>query len=277
MMTHWSVLVPVLAGLVLAGPVRAMDNRCAAPDGTAGTPVPLSHAAATLHPGGTLDVLVIGSATVFGPEAALATGSLASRMAARSDGPAPSAPAAGPAPSRGASPGAFPLVMGRALEAAMPGVAVHIAVRGGRGMAATEMVDLMRTALEEHHYQLVIWQTGTVEAVRNVQPGDFSQTLADGEQVARDAGADLVLVDPQYSRFLQTSANLDPYLQAFGQAAAVPDVVWFRRYDLMRNWVGDGQIDLEHTPKAERHAAVELLHACLGAHLAALVADSLRS
>ena len=57
----------------------------------------------------------------------------------------------------------------------------------------------------------------------------------------------------------------------------MPDVVWFRRYDLMRDWVGDGQIDLEHTPKAERRTAVELLHACLGAHLATLVADSLKS
>ena len=203
----------------------------------------------------------------------MAARSFAARAARTGD----TTPAADPSAAALPSPDAFPMVMGRALETALPGVAVHVTVQGARSMAATGMVDLMRTALAQHQYQLVVWQTGTLEAVRNVQPGDFSQTLADGQDVVRAAGADLVLVDPQYSRFLQTNANLDPYLQAFSQAAAVADVVWFRRFDLMRSWVGDGQIDLEHTPKAERRAAVELLHACLGAHLAALVAESLRS
>ena len=273
MMARSARLVRVLLGLVLASPAWAAD-RCEAPEGAAGIPAALSHAASVLHPGGTLDVLVVGSATVFGPEAALAAGTLASQAVhAGSQAAVP----AGSSPLGLPTPGAFPMVMGRTLEGLVPGVTVHVVVRGARSMAATDMVDLMRTALAEHHYQLVIWQTGTLEAVRNVQPGDFSQTLAEGAQVVRDANADLVLVDPQYSRFLQTSANLDPYMQAFSQAAAMPDVVWFRRYDLMRNWVSDGQIDLEHTSKAERRAAVELLHACLGAQLATLVANSLRS
>ena len=274
MMARWFLLLAVL-GLASTNVARAADSRCDAPEGTAGTPAPLSRAAATFHDGGTLDVLVIGSATVFGPEAALSAGTLTSQAAVRNSGP-PSVPA-DPSPAGTPSPGAFPMVMGRALEEAVPGLTVHVTVRGARSIAATDMVDLIRTALAEHRYQLVIWQTGTLEAVRNVQPGDFGQTLADGEQLVHDNGADLVLVDPQYSRFLQTNANLDPYLQAFSQAAAVPDVVWFRRYDLMRSWVSDGLIDLEHTPKAQRKTAVELLHACLGAHLATLVVESLRS
>lgn len=280
-----AALAAGLSGVIWGGPAAAAgvpDARCTVPDGAAGSPAPLVHAAAALHAGGTLDVLVVGSATVFGPEAAMAAGAAAREAAARGippgTGAVPTGDGTGAAPgSSKASDTAFPMVMGRVLEQAVPGAKVHVTVRGARSMSAADMVDVMRSAIASHPYQLVIWQTGTLEAVRNVQPGDFAQTLADGEQVAKEAGADLVLVDPQYSRFLQTNANLDPYLQAFGTAAGVADVVWFKRYDLMREWVGNGQIDLEHTAKGDRKAAVELLHRCLGNELAGLVALSVRS
>ena len=86
-----------------------------------------------------------------------------------------------------------------------------------------------------------------------------------------------MLIDPQYSRFLQTNTNLEPYTQALLQAASMPGVVLFRRFDLMRAWVNEGQLDLERTPKADRKRAVEALHACLGRYLSRLVLESSRS
>lgn len=268
MMWRVAYLMAVLAGAA-SGPALASVDRCAAEVGLAGTPAPLSHTAPLIRAGSTLDVLVIGSATVFGPEASLQPGTITGRLLGVPEGVAPGHIAA--------SDHAFPTVMARAIEAAVPGVTVRVTIRGARGIAATDMLELMRTEMKAHHYPLVIWQTGTVEAVRNVQPGDFAQTLADGEQLVHESDADLILIDPQYSRFLQTNANLDPYLQAFQQAAAMPDVLWFKRYDLMRSWVADGKIDLERTARAERKPTVEALHACLGAQLAHLVLDSLRS
>ena len=121
---------------------------------------------------------------------------------------------------------------------------------------------------------MVIWQTGTVEAVRNIASGQFYQTLSDGATAVNEAGADLVLVDPQFSRFLHANANLDPYNQALQQIAAQPDVILFRRFDLMRHWATEGQIDLERTQRGQRLKAVEALHACLGEALARMVIAS---
>jgi hypothetical protein len=56
------------------------------------------------------------------------------------------------------------------------------------------------------------------------------------------------------------------------QIAAQPDVMLFHRFDLMRHWVGEGQIDLERTPKGQRLKTVETLHSCLGSALARVVA-----
>jgi acyl-CoA thioesterase-1 len=220
-----------------------------------------------------LDVLAVGSATMFGPEASMAPGTVTSQALSAGTG---SLVPTGTALLQPPSERAFPLQMAKQLRALVPGLEVQVTVRGGRGLLASEMLDLMRKELAARHYDLVIWQTGTVEAVRNLPPGEFGQTLSDGAQSVLDTGADLVLVDPQYSRFLQTNSNLDPYFQALQQVAAMPGVVLFRRFDLMRGWANDGAIDLERTSRSDREKAVGTLHACLGRHLARLVAASLR-
>ena len=166
---------------------------------------------------------------------------------------------------------AFPQQMAAALERAVPGVTVKITVRGGRGLSANDQLQLLSDMLDQEKFQLVLWQTGTVEAVRNLPPSEFAQTLSDGVEKTNHAGADLVLVDPQFSRFLQTNSNIDPYEQAFQFVGSMPNVALFHRFELMRSWVNDGQIDLERTPKANRLTAVEQLHACLGVQLARLV------
>lgn len=261
-----------LLGLLAALPATAMPERCAAPDDTAGTAEEMPHVSASLRAGQRLDVLAVGSATVFSPEAALTPGTVTGKALGLLQ-PA-DAPRAKPSPD--VSERAFPQQMAAALRSAVPGAEVRVAVRGGRGMSASDMLEVLRAELGTHPYQLVIWQTGTVEAVRNLPPADFAQTLSDGAALVQDAGADLVLVDPQFSRFLRTNANLDPYTQTLQQVAAMSGVLLFHRYDLMQTWVNEGQIDLERTPKAERQKAVEALHACLGAHLARLVLASIR-
>jgi acyl-CoA thioesterase-1 len=246
---------------------NAARNPCEAPDDASGVVTALPHVGAVLKPGGTVQVLAVGSATLFGPEASLLPGTTTNPGANGPAGIVPPPQVISTEPSELA----FPRQMAKALEVAVPGVMVHVTVRGGRGLSAADMLGILRTSLAQSSYQLVIWQTGTVEAVRNVPPGEFAQTLAEGAEAVRGAGADLVLIDPQFSRFLQTNSNLDPYEQALQQVSSIPGVSLFRRFDLMRTWVNDGQIDLERTAKANRKHTVELLHSCLGAHLARMV------
>ena len=246
---------------------------CQAPDEIAGTTASMPKVAAVLRPGSVLDILAVGSATMFGPEASLAPGTIMSQaLGDTSKSSTQPKLFTGPASEH-----AFPLQMAKALQSSVPGLEVKMTVRGGRNLLATDMLDVMRLELAAHHYDLVVWQTGTVEAVRNISPGEFGQTLSDGAEAITAAGANLVLVDPQYSRFLQTSSNLEPYEQDLQQLAAMPGVVLFRRYDLMRAWANEGQIDLERTPRSNRQKVIELLHACLGKHLARLIIDSARS
>lgn len=262
----WSAISPAWAQPPIAS--------CTVPDDANANTNPLPNVAAKLRPGETLNVLAIGSADLFRPESVFAPGSIITQSvqgAKQTSVPPPQVL------NEAASGTAFPQQMADALEKLVPGVTVKVTTRGGRGLSATDQRTLLDDMLDHAKFQLVLWQTGTVEAVRNLPPSEFAQTLADGAEKATGSGADVVLVDPQYSRFLQTNSDIQPYEQAFQTVASMPSVALFHRFDLMRNWVNDGQIDLEHTPKADRLTAVEHLHACLGRELARLVLTGAKS
>ncbi len=260
-------LVTVLSVAHLA---FAAPPPCKAPEDVAGIVAPLPDLRTSFRRGATLNVLAVGSATVFGPEASLARGTVTNQALSH---PASDQPVAALPQGSAGTPSqyAFPLQMARALEAAVPGLTVSVTVRGGRGMSASDMVPLIHSEFAAHHYQLLLWQTGTVEAVRNISPGDFASTLMDGVDTARSAGADVVLVDSQFSRFLEANTDIDRYKEALQQVAITPGVALFHRFDLMRAWASDGQLDLERTSPAEREHAIERLHACLGESLARMV------
>ncbi|MDT7952295.1 MAG: hypothetical protein RQ966_12400 [Acetobacteraceae bacterium] len=262
------------SALPLARAQAEASPKCAAPEDAAGTATPLPHVSDALRPGATLNVLAIGSATLFRPDASLApTSLLGQSFRGATTTTVPSAQVMNETPSGTA----FPQQMAAALERAVPGLKVKVTARGGRGLSATDQLQLLTEMLEQEKFQLVLWQTGTVEAVRNLPPSEFAQTLADGAEKTVQAGADLVLVDPQFSRFLQTNSNIEPYEQAFQYVGSMPNVLLFHRFDLMHSWVNDGQIDLERTPKIDRLSAVEHLHTCLGLQLSRLVLGGARS
>lgn len=204
---------------------------------------PLGHVRAALkRPAGRLDILAVGSGTVLGPGATHPEDS-------------------------------FPYRMAEAIKAAAPQTVVELTVSGGRGLTAAAMLPLIDAALAQHAYQLVLWQTGTVEAVRSLPADALFKALQSGAERVGQAGADLVLIDPQFSRFLRANANLHPYESALTQAAALPGVNLFHRFELMRDWVDHGGVDLERAERNAREKTADTLHACLGRALARMVLE----
>jgi hypothetical protein len=162
----------------------------------------------------------------------------------------------------------FPHRMIEALQALRPGVHFAITVDGGRNMTAEAMLPLLRQALATHHYDMVLWQTGTVEAVHGLRTEGLRGVLQDGADQAAAAGVDLVLIDPQFSRFLRANADVSPYETVLQQVAGGAGVTLFPRFDLTQLWVGNGQVDLERVSRDQRDKTIELLNTCLGEALA---------
>ena len=214
----------ILLCTVLASPqpplaATELSGTCGAPDEFVTADEQLTQFGKAVAAGGVVNVLAVGSATTVGSVTAAGLNSAAEG-------------------------GAFPWQMIRTLQAALPSVKFDLTVRGGRGMTAEDMLPLIDAALKHQQYALVLWQTGTVEAVRGLQPDGLLDILHTGAARIRDAGGDLVLIDPQFSRFLRANTDLDPYENVMQQVATMPGVVLFHRFDLMRTWANDGRIDL---------------------------------
>ena len=165
----------------------------------------------------------------------------------------------------------YPQHLLAALRAARPGSVFHLTVRGARGLLADESLALLRAALHERRAPLVLWQVGTVEAVRGVRPEAMVDALEAGAAAVARQGGDLVLIDPQYSRFLEANVDLDPYQQAIASVAGQGGVVLFHRFALMRDWADAGTLDLERTVPKARAAVAARLAECVGTALARFV------
>lgn len=219
---------------------------CDMPPGLVTPSASLSNAATALITKSGLDILALGSGSTVGE-----TGTFA-----------------GPAMAYRTPDGAFPNRMLEALNALHPAVRFNLTVRGGRGLTAEAMLPILLRELAAHHYDLVLWQTGTVEAVHGVPPASLRAVLEDGVEAAIRAGADVVLVDPQFSRFLQTNADLAPYETVLRHMTDTSGVTLFPRFDLTQEWVKNGQVDLERVDNDQRAKTIALLNDCLGQALA---------
>jgi acyl-CoA thioesterase I len=235
------LLAGLFAWLVIAASTAlAEEPACVLPEEFIAANQSLSSVKAAIDAGGPVRILAVGSATTVAQEA-------------------------GPKSS-------FPFQMAAALHRILPKIEFPIVAVGGRGLTAADMLPLIEQSLRSNNRpSLVLWQTGTVDAVRGVRPEDISETLQAGAASAADAGADLILIDFQYSRFLRANADLDPYEAALGQVAALTHVALFRRFDLMHFWADEGTIDLERAEAADRAKVLNALHRCLGLALAKFV------
>jgi hypothetical protein len=138
-------------------------------------------------------------------------------------------------------------------------------------MTAGEMLPLLQQALAAGHIDLVIWQTGTVEAVRGLPLGSLRDVLQTGIKAAEAAGADVVIVDPQFSRYLRANVDVGPYESTLQQIAGKTSAALFRRFDLTQAWATTGQIDLEMVSRDARERTISELNICLGQALAKFV------
>lgn len=237
------MLALLLGPLPGVAPVSRAHAACDLTLPSAATTPALPRVAAAIAPGAgaVLPVLAVGSATVLG--------------------------------AHGAALGGFPGAMVEALGTQRPGLAIRLTVHGVRGQTAAAMLPVLREELATGpagggHFRLVLWQTGTVEAVRRVPPQDFAATLRQGMAMVHAAGADLVLVDPQFSPMLEARADLAPYRAAMEALLGTPGTAILDRYGLMRDWAQAGLLDLDTTPKPARAAAMQRVQVCLGDMLA---------
>ena len=80
---------------------------------------------------------------------------------------------------------AYPARLQQALSDQLPGVEVKVATDIKASRTAAEMVKVLPADLSATKPALLVWQTGTTDAMRAVDPDQFSQALDQGINIAR--------------------------------------------------------------------------------------------
>jgi hypothetical protein len=231
----------LLAGVLTGGRARAEDaaQSCDVPAYLLTTESTLPKVADAIKSGHSLDILVIGSR---------------SSTIAASDA------------------SAYPGRLQAALKAKMPSVTVNLSVELQVKKTAEEVASGLVKLVEGKRPTLVIWQTGTVDAMRSIDPDDFRGAVDEGVVALQNAGADVILLNLQYSPRTETMISAPPYLDNMRVVAQQHDVPLFDRFAIMRHWNEQGDFDLFSASHGVELA--KRVHDCLGRALSKFMIDA---
>jgi hypothetical protein len=231
----------LLAGFLTAAAARAEDApaSCEVPAYLLTTESPLPRVEDAVKSGRPLDILVVGSrsSTINSSEAS-----------------------------------AYPGRLQAMLKERLPKIAVNVSVELQIKKTAEEVAGGLVKLVEVKKPALVIWQTGTYDAMRSIDPDDFRAAVDEGVVAMQNAGADVVLLNLQYSPRTETMISASPYLDNMRVVAQQHDAPLFDRFAIMRHWNDTGDFDLFSASHGLDLA--KRVHDCLGRALSKFVIDA---
>jgi len=163
---------------------------------------------------------------------------------------------------------AWPARLAVALTSRFPAARVTVLNRAVARQTTQEMAARLDRDVIALKPTLVIWETGTTDAVRGTEIDELRQTIQDGIDRLRASGAEVVLMDMQFSRHTHAIINFDRYENVLREVSDANDVPLFRRHDIMHYWAESGLFDLMTSDNAKLHLLASRLYDCIGRAMA---------
>ena len=227
------------AGAALA----AEDGACAVATNLVSPDVGLSHVAEAIQKAHHLDIAVMGTGSSILP------GSSGADVA-------------------------YPARLQATLSKHLPGVEIKVSSYARMKQTAAEMATGFAKLLTGAQPALVIWQTGTVDAMKGIDPDDFRAALEDGVMALQSKGSDVVLMNMQYSPRTESMIAINTYADNMRWVAQNREVPLFDRFAIMKQWSELGTFDLYGATRNLETAAH--VHDCIGQLLGDLVLEGVK-
>jgi lysophospholipase L1-like esterase len=167
---------------------------------------------------------------------------------------------------------AYPARLEAALQQRLPSVAVKVVTLVRTRMTAEDLAKGMAKLLVDEKPDLVIWQTGTLDAIRRIEPDDFRAALEEGVETLHKGGADVILMNMQYSPRTDIMVALGPYADNMRVVAQQHEIPLFDRLAVMRHWSDTGAFDLYAAGKD--NVLAHRVHDCIGRGIASMIIDA---
>jgi acyl-CoA thioesterase I len=240
---HFLTLAAGLLACVLSPSVAGADHVCTAPTDILRLAQPLTRTAARLAKHEVLTIVAIGSSSTFGAGASSPAASYPSRLAVE-------------------------------LKAIFPKETINVVNRGVNGEEVTDMLKRFADGVIKEKPDLVLWQVGTNSVLRDKPLGPHSPLLLDGIRRLKAAGADVVLIDPQYVPRVIAKADAEGMVRLIATTAKQGDVDLIRRFAMMRWWHDHEHMDFNEFASPDNLHMNDWGYACLAKQISAAIVEA---
>ena len=161
---------------------------------------------------------------------------------------------------------AYPSRLEDALKQQLPGNEIKVAAHVQPKLTTANMLGSLDKILAEDKPSLVIWQAGTADAINGVETEDFRSSLEEGVDKIQAAGADVILMNMQYSPRTASMLDVSAYADTMRRVAQQRNALLFDRLGIMQYWNDIGTFDLYAATK--KYDMARQVHECIGRALA---------
>jgi acyl-CoA thioesterase-1 len=206
---RWTTALTVAAAVATAvfTPARADDTAptCSAPADLVRLAYPLKRMAQHVAGGQAVRIVAIGSSSTAGAGASSPAMNYPSRLAVE-------------------------------LKALFPRIEITVVNRGVNGEESREMLARFDRDVFAEHPDVVLWQVGSNAVLRDRPLEQSDAPLHEGLKRLREAGVDVILINPQYAPRVFTKHDVESMVDLIEFTAKQANVDLFRRFDVMRYW-----------------------------------------
>jgi len=233
----------LLAAVTWPPQARAASPGCDAPLDMVRLANPLTRVAQKLASGAPITIVAIGSSSTEGAGASTPTATYPSRLQVE-------------------------------LGQRFRGHAIKVINRGVGGEEIGDMLKRFDQAVIAAKPDLVLWQLGTNSVLRDHAITDHGAAIRAGIGKIRASGADVVLIDPQYSPKVIAKPEAPQMVALIAMTAKREDVDLFPRYDVMRRWREIDHMEFKTFVSADGVHMNDWSYACLAKGLSTAIAEA---
>jgi len=169
-------------------------------------------------------------------------------------------------------PTAYPARLEAALTQRLSGIPVKVIPLVRSRQTGDVLSKGMGKLVTDEKPDLVIWQAGTIDAIRRVDLDGFLNALEEGIDSIHKRGADVILMNMQYSPRTESMISVGPYADVMRVVAQHRSVPLYDRLGIMRHWSEVGAFDFYAAGRD--NVLAQRVHNCIGRTIAALIIDA---
>jgi lysophospholipase L1-like esterase len=140
----------------------------------------------------------------------------------------------------------YPSRLAEQLRRKFPRARITVINRGMGGQEVRQMTARLQSSVLDSNPDLVIWQLGTNTVVRGEDSSGIAAMVEAGVAKIQAAGADVVLIDPQYVPAVTAQKEgASRMVKLIGEVARLRHASVFPRFEVMRQWHEDEKLPFE--------------------------------